>query len=509
MQRLTKMPRWIFTCLILVFFPGAFFAQNGESDLLGEPDTLENFTPETQNLGVLPFYDGEVKERLGYLSSCLPLNYTAAVRSYLSTYFYRKRDKAEILLGKRLVYFPLFEQKLKEHNLPNDLKYLSVVESALNAEATSRVGAAGLWQFMPQTGSQYGLRQNNQVDERNDPVASTDAAMRYLKDLHRQFGDWALALAAYNSGPGRVSSAIKRAHSRNFWHLQRYLPKETANYVPAFIAATYLCNYFQLHNLMTTDPELDLQLTSYLKTWEGMSFNSIADATGLEYQVVKKLNPGYKKDYIPATMEGHYIVLPTRTMTAFVNYLNGLSSQRNYVADLASTFIIGTENDGKYATTNFRIEQADHIDRIGAAIGANGEQIKSWNNLKSNWVSAGTSLKLWRPVVIQKHEVLKIETPAPLSPEARPTAPKPQKKTKTSVPILAKNSEQDFTAKPAETQKPKPPTVQNFQYHTVRRNETLDEIAKKYEVPTAEILKLNGYGNLKIGSRLKIKLIVE
>lgn len=505
MQRMKLNLSRVLVCLCLLNLPILVSAQNGEQDLLPtEIDTLETLTEQQlQSSQVLPFSDNEVRERLGYLSSCLQLNYTASVRSYLTTYFYRKREKAEGLLGKRLMYFPLFEAKLKEHGLPNDLKYLSVVESALNAEAYSRAGASGLWQFMPQTGLQYGLRINKQVDERNDPVASTDAAMRYLKDLYRQFNDWALALAAYNSGPTRVRNAIKRAHSSNFWRIQRYLPAETANYVPAFIAATYLCNYWQMHNMIAADPEMDLQLTSYIKIWEGISFSSIANATGLDYQIVKKLNPGYRKDYIPATMEGHFVVLPTRVMTAFVGYMNNLSSQRSYIADLQTSFIAGSEDDGKYATTVFRIEQGDNVDRIGMSIGACGEHLKSWNDLKSSWVPAGTTLKVWRPVVIKKHEQLKNDLPAAPKPVVKKPKPAPP-----ASPLPNKTASEPPTipTKQPEIEKQKLPKPQHYVWHTVRRNETLSEISKKYEVSEEEIKRLNDLQNLKIGMRLKVKL---
>lgn len=170
--------------------------------------------------------DAELRERLGSLSSCLELRATGVVKGYIKTYVQIQTEKTRNMLGKRLTYFPLYEAKFQEYGVPEDLKFLSVVESALNAKAVSRVGATGLWQFMPSTGGEYGLRTNSAVEDRSNPVKSTDAAARHLRDLYKQFDDWALALAAYNSGAGRVNAAIRRAGNRNFWSIQRFrLPK--------------------------------------------------------------------------------------------------------------------------------------------------------------------------------------------------------------------------------------------------------------------------------------------
>lgn len=486
-------------------------AQNAEADLLEIADSTAAFT-EKGGSPILGFSDQEVRERLQQLNGSIPVAITPAVRSYLNTYIHRKTEKTRKMLGKRLTYFPIFEQKAKEYGLPADIKYLSVVESALNPVAVSRVGATGLWQFMPATGKDYDLRQTGQVDERSDPVKSTEAAMRYLRDLYAQFGDWALALAAYNSGPTRVNNAIKRGHSRNFWQIQRYLPAETANYVPAFIAASYICNYFQIHNIEAENPDLDEQLTSYIRIWEGLSFQSIADATGIEYELVKQLNPSYKRDYIPADMGGSYVVLPTRVMPAFAKYMSGLSTQHNYVADFVHGATADDGGDPRYAVSVYKIDNIDHVDRIGASIGANGEHLKTWNKLESSWVAPGTLLKVWRPVSTLKHQSLRIEPPAAkpqkkTNPAPQATAPPPQNEAQAETKIEAKPN-----ASPVEKDKPRPaaekepaPKSKQFQWHTVRRNETLDDIARLYGVTTDFIRKANKIESLKVGTRLKVK----
>ena len=175
--------------------------------------------------------------------------------------------------------------------MPLDLKFLSVVESALNPMAVSRSGAVGLWQFMPATGREYGLKISRYVDERKDPVKSTLAAIKYLKKQYNRYGNWELALAAYNGGPGRVNRAIKRGRSKNFWRIRKYLPRETRNYVPAYIAATYIANFYHMHDLVPIYPDLELQLTESVKVYETLNFSEIEAITGTPEYIIEILNP--------------------------------------------------------------------------------------------------------------------------------------------------------------------------------------------------------------------------
>jgi membrane-bound lytic murein transglycosylase D len=481
------------------------FAQNGEMDMIiAQPDTSYIVSEPTPR-GISGYSDSEVRERLSQLDACMTLEYTSPVRGYLNTYLFRKTEKTKSMLGKRLTYFPIFEQKLKEAGLPADLKYLAVVESALNPIAVSRAGATGLWQFMPETGSEYSLRQNGAVDERSDVVKSTEAAVKYLKHLHHQFGDWALALAAYNSGPTRVNNAIKRSGSRNFWRLQRFLPAETANYVPAFVAASYICNYWDLHNINPENPDMDQQITSYIRIWEGMSFSAISDATGVDYSMIKALNPGYRRDYVPSTLEGHYVVLPTRVMTVFTKYLNSISTNRNYIAEIGTTFVSGEDSkDGRYAETQFRIDQTDHIDRIGLAVGANGEHLKSWNKVKGNYIVSGTFIKVMRPVMVQEHHKLSIPAPKYATTVSSPKTQDVSQTTYTTTSQTSYTEPSVTTVQPVYEEK-KELRVRQFTFHTVRRNESLSEIAKKYHTTPKKLKELNDIDKLKIGMRLKIE----
>ncbi len=466
--------------LLFLFLPG----WNNAQDMV--PEVMETAVA-ARKTGGAELTDELILERLLKLpNTCVAPRVTAVVRSYIETYVNRRTDKARIMLGRRLTYFPLFEQKLKEYGAPTDLKYLAVVESALNPLAVSRVGATGLWQFMPATGKEYDLLQNPTLDERSDAVKSTEAAAKYLKDLYDIYDDWALALAAYNSGPNRVNAAIKRAHSRNFWQIQRYLPEETRNYVPAFIAASYICNYFALHGLEPEIPEFDEQLTSWVRVNETLTFQDISDATGLSLQVIENLNTGYKRGLIPASERGHFVLLPQRVMPAFVNWLNSRGSGRTYAADDNIRFIGGDLGDGKYAHITITATQSEPIDRLADRYGCNGEHLKTWNQRAELQVEAGEKLKIWRPIRVLKHEQTRIEAPPAVAATTTRKQTKPE----------------GAATKPAA---PPPPTQPQSVFHTVQRAETLRDIARNYQVKESDIQSLNKFANLKVGMRLKIK----
>lgn len=493
---LRKFSDALWLAIFLFFVSIVPVAAQDESDLPEPADTSDEWVAK----GAAPILvtDAELRERLGKLKGCLDLKANGAVKGYIRTYVQLKTEKTRVMLGRRLTYFPLFEEKLKESGLPADLKYLSVVESALNARAVSRVGATGLWQFMPYTGKDYDLKQNGNVDERSDAVKSTEAAVRYLKHLYTQYNDWALALAAYNSGPGRVNSAIKRAHSRDFWVIQRFLPKETRNYVPAFIAATYICNYFQQHNLDFVEPDYDEQLTNYLRVYESISFRDIADATGLDYGVIRTLNAGFKRDYVPASETGYYVLLPQRVMPAFLRYLNGLGGRR-YVIEGLNASPNTNLGDGRYWQLSVSVQQGDHIDHVASMLGCHTEHLKAWNNLNTEFVQAGQNLKVWRPVYVFKHSPLRIEAPKTEPSRQKPTGVVParpdgaelaQSRPADPVPVLKREEADQF---------------KQYQWHTVRRNESLDDIARQYGTPAQTLRKLNNCNTITIGMRLKVK----
>ena len=237
-----------------------------------------------------PYTDEDLRERLGSIvNEVVTPRLDAIVKSYVNTYTALKRDKTEAMLGRMAMYFPLFERLLTEQNMPTDLKYLSITESALNPKARSRSGAVGLWQFMPTTGREYGLTQNRYVDLRKDPEKSTLAAIKFLKRLYQKYGNWELALAGYNGGPGRVNRAIKRGRSKNYWKIRRYLPRETRNYVSAYISATYIANFYEKHDLVPLYPDIELQLTEITVVYEGITFHEIAEITDVPLYIIEIL----------------------------------------------------------------------------------------------------------------------------------------------------------------------------------------------------------------------------
>lgn len=491
---------WLALALILLT-NAALIAQKEDvqqlSDLEDPIDTTDILVAKGGTSVVIT--DELLRSRLGELSSCLELRATAVVKGYIKTYVQAQTTKSQNMLGKRLTYFPLYEAKMREYGVPEDLKFLSVVESALNPKAVSRVGATGLWQFMPSTGSEYGLKTNSAVEDRSNPVKSTDAAARHLRDLYKQFDDWALALAAYNSGAGRVNAAIRRAGSRNFWSIQRFLPAETRNYVPAFIAATYICNYFQLHGLTPNEPDLDLQLTDFVNVYEGISFRDIADATGISYEVIKELNPGFKRDYVPPTTEGHYVIVPQRVMPAFIRYLNSVSSARKYKLESIEKYTSADNGDGRYWISKAKPQEVEHVDQFAARLGLSGVQIKSWNDMESNFVQPGQMIKLYRPVYVQKHSGLRIEVP---SGSTAPVA-KPASNTKPNTSSGGKPKPGGQSAAVLKEEQPVAP--KQYQYHTVRRNESLEDIARLYATSVESLRKLNNLDQVRFGSRLKIR----
>lgn len=374
----------------------------------------------------IPEYDEEeVKKRLQYLSQdIVEVKYVSAVKGYIKGYVTRRRKHSEIVLGRSIRYFPIFEHYLEKHGLPEALKYLPIVESALNPTAISRVGAGGLWQFMPATGKERGLDINKYVDERFDPIKSTEAAMEHLHRQYKRFDDWALALAAYNSGSGRVSRAIKRSRSKNFWRLMRYLPRETRSYVPAFIAATYLVDYYEEHNLKPDYPELDLQITETIRVYDNHSFYRIAQVTGLPLDIIEALNPSYKKGYIPISRKGNYLTLPIRVMEAFKSYIVASRPDSKQYMPVFSGPVYFTrpanQEKPSYIKSSYVVLEGETLRSIAQNLKVSVHQIRAWNKLKGNDITPGQTLIVFTPKKI-KRLIERGETMSVLAPIAVPS----------------------------------------------------------------------------------------
>ena len=264
-----------------------------------------------------------LKARLAEINTRTPFNveYNPTLERVIKSFLKNRRNSLEKLMGLSHYYFPMFEKELDNYNIPLEIKYLSIVESALKPRAKSRVGATGLWQFMFATGKQYGLDVSSYVDERSDPLKSTDAAAKYLSKLYEIFGDWDLALAAYNSGPGNVSKAIRRSGGyKNYWNLRSYLPRETAGYVPLFLATMYVFEYAEEHGFEARKPQFNYIETDTIRVKDMITLDQVSEFTGVKIEELQFLNPSYKLDIIPKIKGKDYSLrLPKSALGVFVN----------------------------------------------------------------------------------------------------------------------------------------------------------------------------------------------
>lgn len=335
-----------------------------------------------------------LKERLIALNARTPfqIEYNAKLESVIKQYLkYRRRGLTQII-GLSKYYFPMFEQVLDKHNLPLELKYLAIVESALDPRAKSPAGASGLWQFMYQTGKHLGLENNSYVDDRNDPVLSTEAASEYLTYLHDIFDDWDLALAAYNSGPGNVSKAIRRSGgSKNYWNIRPFLPRETANYVPAFLATMYIFEYAEEHGLYTKGPKVPIVATDTIHVKEMISFKHISEVTDIPLAELQHLNPAYKLDVIPYVKDKSYILrLPLEAVGTFV-----ANEEQVYAyarEDFDKKEKPKPELFNQPERVRYRVKSGDYLGKIANQYKVSINQLKQWNSLRNNSLRIGQTL---------------------------------------------------------------------------------------------------------------------
>jgi membrane-bound lytic murein transglycosylase D len=322
--------------------------------------------------------DAQFKERIEKISNQFPMRFNNLVKSHIKAYTEHRRAASASIIGRSAIYFPIFETSLMRNHVPTDLKYLSIVESALNPKATSPAGAQGLWQFMKGTGEQYNLRITKYVDERSDPHMSSDAAAKYLKDLYAIYGDWALSIAAYNCGPGRINSAIEKAGTSDYWSIIKYLPHETRNYVPAFIAVAYMMNYYHLHNIYPEFPDYNLQVTESLRVFKKLTFAEIAQISDTELGTVKFLNPSYKLDFIPESKIGHILTLPMAKMTA---YRQSDPTARTLYFDPIDDEPTATEAK-PYLVSNLIEDKPIKVEKAVAAVPAKAKKKVEYKNVK-------------------------------------------------------------------------------------------------------------------------------
>jgi len=338
-----------------------------------------------------------LKQRLEDLNAKTPFNveYNPALESVIKGYLKNRRRTMGKLMALSDYYFPMFEQELDKHNLPLEIKYLAIVESALVPTAKSRVGATGLWQFMFATGKMFGLDVNSYVDDRSDPIKATEAACKYLKSLNKSFNDWDLALAAYNSGPGNVSKAIRRSGGyTNYWNIRGNLPRETAGYLPAFLATMYIFEYAEEHGFKSNGPILPYVATDTIQVKKMISLQQVSDVANIDLKVLTFLNPSYKLGVIPVVKDEAYMLrLPVEAMGKFVNNEEAIYAYAKEEFDKREKPLdkVFTQSD----RIRYRVRSGDYLGKIASKYGVGVSQIKRWNGLRSTKLKIGQRLIIY------------------------------------------------------------------------------------------------------------------
>ena len=335
-----------------------------------------------------------LKARLAEINATTPFNlsYNSSLESVINNYISKRKKYYPALMARAQYYFPMFEQHLDRYNIPLEMKYLAIVESALRPKAKSRVGATGLWQFMYGTGRQFKLSINSYVDERQDPIKATIAACKYLDQLYERFEDWDLALAAYNSGPGNVLKAIKRSGGyKNYWNIRPFLPRETAGYVPAFYATMYIFTYADELGIYPKAPKIYNFQTDSIQVKRTVSFNEISEKTGIDTDVLSFLNPTYKLDIIPYSKKKLFSLrLPRNKMIDFL-------TQESEIYALADSIDAKREKPlPKYFEMDqrirYKVKSGDYLGKIASKFGVRVSDIQRWNNMRSTKLKIGQRL---------------------------------------------------------------------------------------------------------------------
>lgn len=353
------------------------------------------------------FSDSVYIDRLSRIPAIMEMPYNEIVRKFIDMYAGRLRNQVSFMLSACNFYMPIFEEALDAYNLPLELKYLPIIESALNPSAVSRAGASGLWQFMLATGKMYGLESNSLVDERRDPIKATWAAARYLKELYAIYGDWNLVIAAYNCGPGTINKAIRRANGKtDYWDIYNLLPKETRGYVPAFIAANYVMTYYCNHNICPMETNIPAS-TDTVQVNKNLHFEQIADICGVSIDQIKSLNPQYKKNIIPGDSKSYTLRLPQSHISIFIDQqdtiyahrADELFRNRKTIAINDNTPPSSTRakaSAGKGTPTYHKIKSGETLGTIAAKYGVRVKDIQSWNGLRNTKIAAGKQLKIYK-----------------------------------------------------------------------------------------------------------------
>lgn len=414
-------------------------------------------------------------DRITNMNSFITLPYNSIVKNHIIRYSEKMPSTMGRILGLCNYYMPIFQEIFNRHDVPEELRAMAVIESAMNPLAVSRVGAKGMWQFMYQTAKIYGLHIDSFVDERLDPIKAADAAARYLKDAYEIFGDWNLAIASYNCGVGNVKKAIRRSGSRAFWDIWPFLPRETRGYVPAFVGALYAMNYYKEHGIKPEAIQMPVHVDTF-KINKMLHFKQVSDLTGAPLDELKNLNPQYRHEIIPGNDREYILRLPYKYTNAFIDQEDSLYRHK---ADIHfnPTTIKRIKDGGDGELISYKVKSGDYLGKIAEKHRVSINQIKKWNNLKSNNIRVGQRLIIYRG------------GRAPTSTSS--SASKPSGTTQS-------------------TSKPTVSTSGKYVIYTVQSGDSFYSIAKKYPGVSAQnIMDYNGTDSSKIRPGMKLKIPVQ
>lgn len=441
-----------------------------------------NFAPDS-----LPRYDDLVYEgRMAKLDAASPFDlvYNPYVKGFIDLYVVRKRELVARMVGLSQLYYPMMEEVLDKYGLPLELRHLAVIESALNPNAKSRSGAMGLWQFMFNTGKLYGLTNTSYVDERCDPYKATVAAAEYLKFLYGLFGDWQMVLAAYNSGPGTVMKAMRRSgNKKTYWEIRPFLPRETQSYVPAFIAANYVMNYYAEHNIIPSEPRRAFFQTDTVNVKQQLSFEQVSTTLNIPMDELQFLNPMYKRAIVPypADRKCYELILPADKVGAFVTNETAIYS----CLKKDSATVTNTGMAAQEVRKIYTVQKGEHLNLIARACKCTVDDLRTWNGLTNPAVRPGQKLIYYSA---NARPTLATLPPAPKQAAAAPL--------KAEVPVASKQTElAGLTAN------------DRFVYYTIQKGDTLWDISQRNKTTVDEIKRLNGFGKvykLVPGSKIKV-----
>jgi len=454
--------------------------------------------------GYIPYFDELVYEaRLAKLDQQTPFDliYNSAVKAYIDMYSLRKRVLVSRLIGLSQVYFPMFEEKLVKYDLPLELKYLAIVESALNPNAISKSGAGGLWQFMYPTGKMYGLEVNSYVDDRRDPLKATEAACRYFKYLYGMFGDWQMVLAAYNCGPGTLSKAIRRSgNKKTYWEIRPYLPIETQGYVPAFIAVNYLMSFSKEHNIYPIAAKQSYFYADTVHVKQGVTFEAVSKIIDVPLEDIIFLNPAYKLKRVPGYGNYRHLYLPANKTGAFINNETAIYTYKRN-EELSRDSIMFLAMQTAPSKKIHKVKKGENLQKIASKYQCSTSDLKQWNKIKGNAVKTGTKLVVYLPS--QKSQTKSIAVNHQTVKQANDTLfantdslKKEVSSVEATPSIINANNNLEKNAKVI--------------YHVIQKGDTLWNITNRYKMGSVdELMRINNLSkDYKLIPGGKIKVVV-